>query len=86
MVTAFSKCLRSTNQKFSHKILGKVMKFQPLTVFKLCTKKTLGGGGGHKVTPGSDGVKVDAHAINFDKNFRNRKEAREIVMTGVDLF
>ena len=50
-------------------------------------KKTLGGGGGgHKVTPGSDGVKVDAHAINFDKNFRNRKEAREIVMTGVDLF
>ena len=31
IATAFSKCLRNTNQKIPHKILGKVMKFQPLT-------------------------------------------------------
>ena len=31
MATAFSKCLQNTHQKIPHKILGKVMKFQPLT-------------------------------------------------------
>ena len=29
MATAFSNCLQNTNQKIPHKILGKVIKFQP---------------------------------------------------------
>ena len=31
MATMFSKCLQNTHQKIPHKILGKGMKFQPLT-------------------------------------------------------
>ena len=31
MATMFSKCLQNIHQKIPHKILGKVMKFQPLT-------------------------------------------------------
>ena len=31
MATVLSKCLQKLNQKISHQILGKVMKFQPLT-------------------------------------------------------
>ena len=30
MTTVFIKCLQNTNQKVTHKILGKVRKFQPL--------------------------------------------------------
>ena len=56
-----SKCLQNTNQKIPHKILGKVMKFQPLTLsrFEFCTKNHLGGGGGTKCPhPGLDRVKL----------------------------
>ena len=31
MATVFSKGLQNTHQKIPHKILGKVVKFQPLT-------------------------------------------------------
>ena len=31
MATVFSTCLQNTHQEITHKILGKVIKFQPLT-------------------------------------------------------
>ena len=44
MATVFSKYSQNTHQNIPHKILGKVMKFQPhKTVFELCTKNHLGG-------------------------------------------
>ena len=50
MATVFSKCLQDTHQKIPHKILGEVMKFQPLKQnrFRVMHKKPLGG---HKVPP-----------------------------------
>ena len=44
MATVFSTCLQNTHQKIPHKILGKVMKFQPLTFnrFRVMHKKPLG--------------------------------------------
>ena len=62
MATVFSKCLQNTHQKIPHKILGNVMKFQPLTLnrFRVMHKKPLGGGGGG--TPGQDRVK-DLHNL-----------------------
>ena len=55
MATAFSKCLQNTNQKIPHKILGKVIRFQPPNI-KPCSsyarkKKTWGGGGGAEEVP-----------------------------------
>ena len=48
IATVFSKCLQNTHQKFLHNILGKVMKFQPLTQrrFRVMHKNHLGVGGG----------------------------------------
>ena len=50
MATVFGKCLQNTYRKVLHKILGKVMKFQPLTLkrYRVMHKKPLGG---HKVPP-----------------------------------
>ena len=59
MATVFSKYLQNTHQKISHKILGKVMKFQPLTKnrFRVVHKKPLGGGGAQSA-PRLDRVKI----------------------------
>ena len=42
--SVLGKCLRNTNQKISHKILGKVMKFEPLTEnrFRVMHRNPLG--------------------------------------------
>ena len=58
MATVLGKCLQNSHQKISYKILGKVMKFQPLTQnrFRVMHKKPLGRA--QSALPGLDRVKT----------------------------
>ena len=56
MATASSKCLRNTNQKIPREISASNIK-----PFSTYVQKTLGGGGGGALTPGSDRIKVFAN-------------------------